>query len=188
MLSESVLVARDGLEEAEASRRALTNTRQLIDEWHRCCINAGATLAATILGCAALEGRFILGCLGRKEQVVKTRAWHGHAKKKRSCVENVSHSRTDLDLLVAIGAELHWFKPEAVPDVLMSQFPSVDLNELRRALEDANSTSCLIPTFARLLRNHLHVGKCLRTKTNLDADFGKAGFAASMLAILSFLA
>jgi hypothetical protein len=186
VLSDSGLVAREGLEEeADASRQALTNTRQLIDEWQH-CLKAGSTLAATILGCAALEGLLILGCLGRKDQVVTSRAWHGHAKKKtRSFVGNLSY--TKLDVLVAIGAELQWFKPEAITDALMSQLPGADLNELRRALKDANSTSWLIPTFARLVRNHLHVGKCLRTKANLDTEFGKMGLAAATLAILSFL-
>ena len=185
VLSESGLVAREGLEEeAQASRQVLTNTRQLIDEWQR-CVNAGATFAATILGGAALEGLLILGCLGRKEQVITTRAWHRHAKKTHSYVGNVSYIK--LGALVAIGAELQWFKPEAIPDALMSQLPGVDLNELRGSLNEASSASWLFPAYAHIMRNHLHVGMCLRTKADLDTGFGMAGFATSTLAILSFL-
>jgi hypothetical protein len=186
VLSDSGFVARAGLEEeAQASRQALTNTRQLIDEWQR-CVKAGAVFAATILGGAALEGLLILGCLGRKDQVVTCRAWHRHAKnKKRNFVEHLSY--TKLGALVAIGIELQWFKPEAIPDALMSQMPGVDLTELRRALEGASDASALFPAYAHIMRNHLHVGKCLRTKASLNTEFGMAGYAPSTLAILSFL-
>jgi hypothetical protein len=81
VMSDSGLVGREGLEEeAQASRQALTATRQLIEEWQR-CLQAGSAFAATILGCAALEGLLILGCLGRKDHVLTSRAWHSHAKK-----------------------------------------------------------------------------------------------------------
>jgi hypothetical protein len=186
VLSDSGFVAREGLEEeADASRQALTNTRQLIDEWVR-CVNADSRLAATILGCAGLEGLLILGCLGRKEHVLTSRAWHRHAKKTRSYVGNVSH--TDLGVLVAIGTELQWFKLETVPDIVMSLLPGIDLKELTRLLNEASSASSLFPAYARIIRNHLHVGKCLRTKANLDTAFSDAGFATSTLAIMSFLA
>lgn len=183
---------RSGAEEmADAALQAITRTRQLLQEL-QLCIKVDATFAGTVIGCSTLEGLLIVACLGRKSQVVTTKAWHNFAKRKHTFVQNIG--RIDLGILLSVATELGWFAKNIVPDDLIDYLlrsapgAAENFKRARNELsESGGSGGDIVAVTAKSLRNFLHVGKCIRERISVDPQGIQVGYWATILAIFSFL-